>query len=249
MGNNGSTSPGANDSSSSPKASSSGGGDGGRRSWSTSRTHSLPLGHHYQSHHRHRHHQQHNQYVHHTHSDRRGVGGTPLSPVVSSTPSRRSSSRFRQALPNLVNNVSAAIGHKLPWTSSTSGLASSSTSSASKRRFQKSLPSSNVAEKRSRSKTREHCRLFRELVSDWRLSDLHCLVVEFEAAAALRELRRRNDATRPQAATLKVNIFFNLMIFILGRALNAIWRFRKILLVCSAKFMWNTTTIHPRTPF
>lgn len=49
---------------------------------------------------------------------------------------------------------------------------------------------------------RDHARLFRDLVAAWSPAELHCLLVEFEASAALKELKGRADAARPAPATL-----------------------------------------------
>lgn len=63
--------------------------------------------------------------------------------------------------------------------------------------------SSIAGGKRARSRNRDHCRIFRELINNWQLRDLHCLVVEFEASLALRELSARADDARSASANVR----------------------------------------------
>uniref|UniRef100_A0A915J5J6 Uncharacterized protein n=1 Tax=Romanomermis culicivorax TaxID=13658 RepID=A0A915J5J6_ROMCU len=56
--------------------------------------------------------------------------------------------------------------------------------------------------KRLRTWYREHSKIFREFLFTWTLRDLHCLVVEFEAAKALSRLKWQADAARQPAPTI-----------------------------------------------
>lgn len=55
---------------------------------------------------------------------------------------------------------------------------------------------SRMSTKKSKSRFKEHCKIFRDFLAAWPLRDLHCLVVEFEASRALSRLCWRTDAAR-----------------------------------------------------
>lgn len=58
----------------------------------------------------------------------------------------------------------------------------------------------------------KHTKIFRELVENWSLQDLHCLLVEYEASIALRDLCVKADSVRPETPTLKkdlCNLYIN----------------------------------------
>uniref|UniRef100_A0A5S6QYA5 BTB domain-containing protein n=1 Tax=Trichuris muris TaxID=70415 RepID=A0A5S6QYA5_TRIMR len=62
-------------------------------------------------------------------------------------------------------------------------------------------------EPKARSKlAKESCRTFRQMVLGWSLRNLHCLVVEFEASLALREITASADLARPRAPSLQADL-------------------------------------------
>ncbi|KFD65331.1 hypothetical protein M514_08222, partial [Trichuris suis] len=64
-----------------------------------------------------------------------------------------------------------------------------------------------LKEAKVRSKlAKQSCRTFRQMVLGWSLRNLHCLVVEFEASIALREITASADLARPKAPTLQEDL-------------------------------------------
>lgn len=122
---------------------------------------------------------------------------------ISSTSTRSSSvvasssSKFRRFIPFTPKLMAVGQRFGLVSTKRAKKFISSSSSAAV------GSSSSISGSKRQRSRNRDHCRIFRELILNWQLRDLHCLVVEFEASLALRELTSRADFARPLAPNVR----------------------------------------------